>query len=105
MATLFVSEFYNWANAPGGGAIMAPQTPAITAQTLVISSTETKTALLNVATKIVQIQLDSGACRILFGASGSPAVTASPGMRLANTTLHYFGVQGSDTLISAISTA
>lgn len=102
MTTLFVTEFSNWVNSPGGD-ISAPKEPAITTQSLLTSASETKTSLFNVATRLVRVSLDSGSCRILFGLS--PTVTASTGMRLAATSPEFFGVDGSNMRISAISTA
>jgi|SRR5215471_7199626 len=103
MATVFITEFANWVVSPGGGTGGVPAMPIINQQNLLTSGSETKSAAFNVATKIVQLSLDSGVVRLLIGTS--PTTTASTGMRLATTIPLYFGVQGSDMLLSAISAA
>ena len=105
MATLFIDEFTNWVNSPGGDVDRA-QLPPITTQRLAIGASSAASAALNVATRLVRLSLDSGVCNIVIGVSGA-AVTGSTGMRFAQTVGDLFGVPAGQTgtFINAITSA
>jgi|SRR5215471_10786552 len=97
MAFLFITEYANWANSPGGDHDFG-QEPNVTFQRVAIGAGATSSAAFNTATRMVLVNADT-VCSILFGAA--PTATASSPRLQANTD-RFYGVSPS-MVISVIA--
>lgn len=95
MATLYISEFKNeaqaasqrtWGSGPAG--VPVAQQPPVAEQTVAIGGSSTASSAFNTATTLVRIATDV-ICSIEFGTS--PTATATTA-RMAADQVEYFGV-------------
>jgi hypothetical protein len=86
MATLYISEYKDMPVTIGQFLPVA-QEPAITTQTVAITTT-TQSAAFNTNTRFIRVHVDA-ICSIKFGASPTAVTTDA---RMAANTTEYFGV-------------
>lgn len=104
-AVLWINEYSNWVNSPNSD-LPVPQEPPLATQRFTAGA-ETKSAVLNVATKIVRLTAPSATNDgVAFIVGVAPTVTPSTGTRLLANQSQAFGVpQGTNIVISFVSCA
>lgn len=100
MATLYISEYSQWAIEINNRSVwQVPKEPALATQTVAIGTVASSNAF-NAATRVVRVHADA-ICSIKFGAD--PMATTADARMAAGQT-EYFGVNPSDK-VSVVSNA
>ncbi len=87
MATLYVTEFRNFAGVETRFTNVAPMPPLVE-QTVAIGGSSTQSSAFSASTNIVRLHTDS-ICSVEFGSNPTATVTTA---RLAANTTEYFAV-------------